>query len=136
MNVDAILLSEYATLTDGTILSVMKCFNQVVTSGVPVAMPMMCISMMIHAHHSESGSHHVAVVKLMNARRELIHEFPQEFTLNPRGAAPIPGVPIRQTLVYTLFQPVFNEAGPYAFEVYIDGTYHAATIFNVLLETR
>jgi hypothetical protein len=133
MNVDAILVSEYATLTDGGhALTVVRCFTSIATPNLPARLPMMAVSIVIHAHFAERGSEHEYELRLLNQRREQIGGHQGMFRLPP-GGEESKGVPLRHTLVSRFANVVFPEPGPYAFELLIDGTYHAAAAFYVEL---
>jgi hypothetical protein len=129
VNVDSVLISDYATVTAGK-LTVVGCFTRIPADSPPVRLVHLSLSVVIHAHASEAGSTHTIEVRLLNARRELVRQpYKEEFTLASEGI--LPGIPIRHINVTTLLAPLFTEFGPYAFEVYIDGTYHAAAAFYV-----
>jgi len=52
------------------------------------------------------------------------------------AATPPPGMPLRHTMVFNVIQAEFPTDGPYAFELYIDGTYHAAAAFFIALKEK
>lgn len=133
MNVDAILISEYATLTDNNqALTVLRCFNAVTSRELPARVPSMAISVVIHAHFDERGTKHEFKLKLLNERREQVGIQEGVFQL-PQGGEEPTGIPLRHTIISRFGNVVLSEAGPHAFELYIDGTYHAAAAFNVEL---
>src|SRR5688572_12079416 len=95
-------------------------------------MPMLSISVIIHAHASESQTVHRFDLVLVSAKQGQIAKVVEgDFTLNPTGALIDAGMPIRHVLVFNVMQAVFPTDGPYAFELFIDGTYYAAAAFFV-----
>lgn len=131
MNVDSILISDYAAVSERGALSVFKTFNRIRGEELPAHLPMMCISLIIHAHPSEGGSQHEIEIRLLNSRRKEVVSFPKRpLQLPPADDIP-PGLPLRAVQVQAMMNLKFEEAGPYAFEVYIDGTYHAGAAFYV-----
>jgi hypothetical protein len=132
MNVDSFLVSLFADISEAGALTVVRTFNHLTATSLPARMPHLSISAVVHAHPSESGTAHHFEIVLLNARREKLATLQQgEFVLNPVGALAPPGVPLRHMIVVNLLQPEFPEIGPYAFELYIDGTYHAGAVFQV-----
>ena len=133
MNVDAIILSEAAILTDDNkSLSILRTLNAMSTPGFPANLPSMALSLIIHAHPSERGSTHKLDIKMLNERREvivrLVEDYP--FTL-PSGTGPPVGIPLRFHYVHRMVNVQFENPGAYAFEVYVDGTYVAGTAFHI-----
>ena len=133
MNVDAIILSEAAVLTDGgKSLSVLRTFNTMQTAGFPATLPALTLSLMIHAHPSEHGTTHKVDIKLLNERRELVSEIVKDQPFTLAGGEGMPkGIPIRHYLVSGMVNVQFQAPGAYAFEVFIDGTYAAGTAFYI-----
>lgn len=131
MNVDAILLSSAASLSQDKQLSVLGVFNSMAAESFPAVLPLMALSLIVHAHHSEGGSTHKLDVKVLNAKREMIAEVIKgaEFTFS--DDTPMPGIPLRHTFVHLMVNVQFVSPGAYAFEVFIDDTYAAATSFYV-----
>lgn len=133
MNVDAIILSEAAVLTDNDkSLSILRAFNTMMSPGFPATLPFLALSLIIHAHPSEHGTTHKVDIKLLNERRELVADIQkdQEITLAGGEGMP-PGIPIRHYLLSRIVNVQFETPGAYAFEVYIDGTYAAGTAFYI-----
>lgn len=129
MNVDSILISDYANTIAGK-LTVLGVFNRIGPTQVPVQIPQMSVSLVIHGPHSEAGKAHEGEIRLINARREVMANMPCSFRFTSDNL--LAGIPLRQIITQTIFLPVFPEAGPYAFEVYFDGTYHATASFVVV----
>ena len=130
MNVDSIILSEYATLSDSFALTVLNTFNSIKAPSFPATRSVMSISLIIHGHRDERGSAHDLEIRVVDAGRTLdqvILEQVFEFA----DQEPEPGMPLRHLVVHTMLQTVFGAPGAYAFEVYIDGTYHAAAALHV-----
>lgn len=71
MNVDSILISEYATLTPGSQLSVLRVFNSLVASSFPATHEWMALSLIIHAHRDEAGTTHDIEIKVINSTGSL-----------------------------------------------------------------
>ncbi len=131
MNVDSILLADYARVgTDGK-LDVVGVFNRIPTDILPATLPFLALSLVVHGHSREGGTSHQIELRLLNGRREPIGTpTTGEFEF-PEASDAYPGLPVRSVKTFLLLQPSFPEYGLYAFEVYIDGTYHAATSFFV-----
>lgn len=130
MNVDSILISEYATRKSG-LLSVVNVFNTLESPSPPAQCPVMAVSMIIHGHSGEAGTTHEGRVELINEDREVIQgpntfewTFPPEEEMNP-------GMPLRHSYIWRLHNVSIPEPGPYAFEVYIDDIYYAAASLYV-----
>lgn len=131
MNVDSILLSDYAQAMFGK-LTVVGVFDRVPAEEVPVTLSQMTVSLVIHGHSAEAGTTHELEIWLLNQRRERLNPVPfgQPFTFaGPEHVTP--GIPLRVVIVQGILMPTFPEFGPYAFEVYIDGTYHTAAALYV-----
>ena len=133
MNVDAIILSEAAVLTDdGKSLSVLRTFNTMKSPGLPATLRSLTLSLMIHAHPSEHGTTHKVDIKLLNERRELVAEVLKDYPFTLAGGEGMPrGIPIRHYIVHGMVNVQFQGPGAYAFEVFIDGTYAAGTAFYI-----
>lgn len=132
MNVDSILLSEYANVTQGK-LSVIGVFNRIGPAKLPVQLPIMAVSLVIHAHHDEAGSQHEGELRLIDEKRAVITKRPFRFHFTKENL--VSGIPLRAIHTTIIMAPRFDTAGAYAFEVYIGGTYHASTSFVVMEET-
>lgn len=131
MNVDSILVSEFARIEpESSSLTIVGVFNQLVVAEIPVKLPALALSIVIHGHSAEANTSHKIEVRLLNQRRETINPKPIEVSFAFSNAPP-PGLPLRHTAVVKVFGPVFPEYGAYAFEVYIDGTYHAGTVVYI-----
>lgn len=126
MNVDSILLSEYARIIDGSRLLVVGTFNEVTVPSVPVTLPPFYVTLVFEGHRSERGRTFTVEVKVLNARRESILNEPALFEASFLDADPKPGMNLRHSQVHGMLL-TFPEAGPYAFEVYVDGTYYTGT---------
>jgi hypothetical protein len=130
VNVDSILVSDYAQASLDGKLTVVGVFNRV--SGAPITLPQLSISLVIHGHAAEAGTTHTLEIWLLNERREKLNPEPMRESFTFAGSESIlPGVPLRVISVSTVLMPTFSESGPYAFEVYIDGTYHASASLYV-----
>ncbi|MDP2957604.1 MAG: hypothetical protein Q8N53_14355 [Longimicrobiales bacterium] len=131
MNVDSILISDYATLTDNDqSLTVVRVFNALSAKDFPATKQWMAISLIVHAHRDERGSEHDLEIRVVHATRKpdtVIHR--GKFRL-AQGEPP-PGVPLRQIVIHQMVQVAFPDPGAYAFEVYIDGTYHASSVIHL-----
>jgi len=123
MNVVSILLSEYAKGFEGSRLVIVGTFNQVRAPQIPFTMAMF-LTVVIEAHRDERGSKHLGELFLLNARREEVAQV--SFEIGFSGNDPRPGMHLRHTHLQ-LVNVTFPEAGPYSYELHIDGTYHAAT---------
>jgi hypothetical protein len=137
VNVDSILIAEYAVVEQGGALTVVRTFNQLNATELPARVAILSVSIIIHAHSSEAGTSHNFELVLMSAKQGRVATVVQDnFVLNAEGHPITPGIPIRHILVFNVMQAEFKEDGPYAFELYIDGTYHAAATFFVNLITQ
>jgi hypothetical protein len=127
VNVDSTLVSEFARVEDGGNLTVVNVFNQFTAERFPALLPSLYLSLIIHASVAEAGTSHDLDVHFLNHRRERLgSEIRSLFDL-PDGPA-LPGVPLRACIVVSLVGWEIPEPGPYAFEVFIDGTYSAGTV--------
>jgi Family of unknown function (DUF6941) len=135
VNIDAILLSEYAALTDGEqSLTIVRVWNAMASMQFPVVMPSMALSMVVHAHPSEAGTDHKLDIVLKNTKREILAKLVEDLTFTLAGGdgkTSLPGIPIRHYLVHRMVNVQFGSPGSFAFEVFIDGTYHASTAFHI-----
>ena len=131
MNVDAILLSEAATLSSSLQLSVLNVFNSMGSPGFPATVPIMALSLIVHAHHSEGGKAHKIDIKVLNEKREIVAEVMKGFSFTFSSAPTQPGIPLRYILVHRMMNVQFTSPGSFAFEVFIDDTYAAGTAFHV-----
>jgi hypothetical protein len=132
LNVDSTLLSDYARAEGGGGLTVVNAFNRLRANRFPVEARTLYLSLIVHAAEAEAGSSHNLEVLFLNARREAIGpEIKVSFKLPPGPA--VAGIPLRTALVLSLNGWTFPEAGPYAFEVYIDGTYASSAVVHAAL---
>jgi len=133
VNVDSILLSEYASAGPDGRLTVANAFNRINGPGPRWGIPMIYVSLVIHGHRAEAGTDHELELRLVNARREPMLDEPAigSFRFHEDDGSLEEGLPLRHIHTVALMGLVFEEPGPYAFEVYIDGTYHAATALFV-----
>jgi len=131
VNVDSILISEYASLDAAYSLTVVRTFNRIKARSLPARLPLLSVSIIIHAHPSEGGTAHHFELVLVSAKQGRVATIAQgDFHLtSPTGETP--GLPIRHMMVFNAMQAEFPADGPYAFELFIDGTYHAAAAFYV-----
>jgi hypothetical protein len=132
MNIQAVLLSEYATVHASGHFSVINAFNRLRGPGPRWGVPAMYLTVVIEAHPSQAGTQHEIEIRLIDAHREPI--LPESF----RGAfsfggeeSVLPGLPLRNITNAGLFGIQFVKPGPYAFEILIDGTYSGATTLFV-----
>ncbi|MGQ0813721.1 MAG: DUF6941 family protein [Gemmatimonadota bacterium] len=132
MNIDSILLSEYASLSDNNqSLTVFRTFNHLIGHAIPAAIESMCVSLIVHGHEREAGTTHMVELRLINQRRETVVSAKSEFTF---GTPSYPGLPLRHMHVARFVNAVFPQFGLYAFEIYIDETYHASASFALILQ--
>ena len=131
MNVDSILISDLAQVISGK-LTVLGVFNRIGPAKLPVVMSTMAVSVVMHAHHDEAGSEHQAELRLIDQDRNVINTHPTKIQFARENL--IPGIPLRAVKVIVILTPSFERAGAYAYEFYIDDTYHAAASFVVLGE--
>jgi hypothetical protein len=138
VNVDSILLSEFAKVEQSGNLTVVSAFNALGGPGPAWGLPLMAISLVIHGHRDEAGTEHRAVIRLINARREQVipEELSFDFQFREDDGSLEEGMPLRHTAVFMLGGVAFTEPGPYAFEIYIDGTYHAAATLFVRQQSK
>lgn len=127
MNVDSVLLSDFGQVDRGGKLTVVGVFNTIQGPGPEWVVPFLTISLVIQGHVDEGGEHH-GEIRLVNRRREVVNPKPIdfEFQLNPEEARVAPGMPLRAVKTYTIMGMKLEEPGPYAFEIFLDGTFHAA----------
>lgn len=129
MNVDSILLSEFAAIDSSNKLTVVGVSNLLTAQSLPARLPLICVSLVIHAHPDEGGTQHDGELRLLNQDRDILHQHAFRFQL--KEGPPPPGVPLRHVSVQRFLGLEFEHAGAYSFEVFIDETYHAAVSFYV-----
>lgn len=129
MNVDSILISEYAHAPDGK-LTVVGVFNKIGPGKLPLQLATMAVTIVVHAHHDEAGTVHQGELRLIDETRKVIKSQPLEIKFAKEGI--VPGIPLRAVVIALLLGPKFETAGAYAFEVYIDDIYSAAAAFVVV----
>ena len=126
MNVDSILISEYASTTESGRLTVVNTFDTVQVTEMPAKVPSFFISVVTEGHRSERGTTHEIHVKLLDSQRnEIGAEQNTAKELVFPDTEPAPGMFLRHISIFKLGVQ-FPAEGPYSFEVHIDGTYHAA----------
>lgn len=130
MNVDSILLSHFAHAQDGA-LTVYHTFTGTGATQFPAQIPLMALSLIIHGHADEAGTEHEIEIRLLDDDRNLIEPTPLTRPFRFNDMTPPPGMPLRHTFVQRMQGIAFPKPGTYAFEVYIDGTYHATASFFV-----
>lgn len=123
MNVDSILIAEYASTDRDGRLTVVNAFNQINGPGPQWVVPVMAISLVIHGHSEEASTEHQGEVRLINDTRKTVRSMPFQFAF---PEATVPGLPVKNISTMMHIGANFPAAGLYAFEVYIDGTYMAA----------
>ena len=131
MNVDSILLADYARVGSDGKLDVVGVFNRIPTDVLPAHLPFLALSLVVHGHSGEGGTSHHIELRLLNGRREPVGApTTGEFEF-PVASAAYPGLPVRAVKTFLLLHPTFEEYGLYVFEVHINGVYHAAASFYV-----
>ena len=123
MNIDSILIAEYASTDRDGRLTVVNAFNQIAGPGPQWVIPVMAISLVIHGHSEEAETEHKGEIRLINDARELVRAAPFEFAF---PQATVPGLPVKNITTLMTIGQKFPAPGLYAFEVYIDDTYMAA----------
>lgn len=131
MNVASILLSQFAHVTDAGELTVYRTFRSMAGSSFPARVPLMALSVVIHAHADEAGTEHEMEIRLLDDDRNPIDPTPVTRSFRFQEETPPPGMPLRHTRVQRIQGVQFPRVGTYAFEVYIDGTYHGTASFFV-----
>jgi hypothetical protein len=130
VNVDSILLADYATVTSDNKLTVVGAFNQIHVPKFPTVHPQVYISLVIHAHPREAGDHNLCIRLLDKTRAELAR-LEAEFKLLRRKGPE--GMPLRMLIAPGILGLTIPAEGPYAFEVLIDDTYAATASFYARL---
>ena len=92
---------------------------------------MLYLSSVTHAHRNEAGQHE-GEIKLVNAAREQLLPKRYRFDFTLSDAIQDVGMPLRHQGVFAIGGLAFSAPGPYAFELYIDGVFAAATTLYVL----
>ncbi len=123
MNVDSILIAEYATVDPGGRLTVVNAFNRLSGPGPQWGMPVLAIPLVIHGHSEEAETEHEGKIKLIDAERTVKQEIDFSFRF---PEASVPGLPVKHIGNIMIFGATFDAPGLYAFEVYIDDIYMAA----------
>ncbi|MGQ0813086.1 MAG: DUF6941 family protein [Gemmatimonadota bacterium] len=127
MNIDSFLISDYAEVINGKLV-VVGTFDTINAPSLPWVQPLMAFSMVVHGHQSEAGRQIELEMKILDQNRKELGavkgegQFPQ--------AAP-PGLPLRAVLAGRIIGIPFEHEGPYGFEVYLNGTYHAGAVIYV-----
>jgi hypothetical protein len=130
VNVASIIISDFAQEDKGK-LHLIGAFDRVLVDSPPAVLGQMSLSLIIHGHAAEAGSTHSLQIQLLNQRREMMGPPIDATFMMPPSELVVPGIPLRVVLVLTILSPAFPEFGAYAFEVYIDGTYHAGASLYV-----
>ena len=129
MNIDSILICEYATVDAGGSLTVLRTFNGMHASKFPATLPSMAVAIVIEAHESERDAEHHGEIRLLTQERRVAATWKTTFDF--KASHPLPGIPLRHTWIHRLLNVTFSTAGAYAFEVYVDDTYLAGSAFHV-----
>lgn len=125
MNIDTILISEYASVDQGGKLTVVNAFNKLQGPGPRWGIPLLYVSLVVHGPRREGGKTFPGELRLLNANREEVGG-PWPFAVTFPEATTDEGMPVRSISVILLAGLVFKAPGAYAFEVYVDGAYAAA----------
>ncbi|MBI4520050.1 MAG: hypothetical protein HY701_04385 [Gemmatimonadetes bacterium] len=135
MNVDSILISDYAAVDPGSKkLTIVGSFNMIAARQFPAQHEQLAVSLVIYAHPKEAGREVGFEVKVLDQQRNELATLPGKFTLGT--GVVVPGLPLRHVVVVKVFGAVFPHPGLYAFEVYLDGTYHAAAVLAVVKQRQ
>ena len=131
MNVGSILLSEYASRDRDGRLTVVNSFNRITGPGPEWGLPIVYLSLVMHAHREELGEHEIEVRLIDRSRHEVLQERPKA-KLTIRESDPMDdGMPAHSVVVIGMMGLKFHTSGPYAFEVYIDGVFGDAVTLYV-----
>lgn len=96
MNVDVILLCEYARIIDGSRLLIVGTLNRMNVPGVPARLPVVYLAFVVEGHRDLRGTQHEAEVRIVNQRREVVGTpMKAEFTFLDRE--PFPGMYCKHT---------------------------------------
>lgn len=134
MNIDTILISEYASSDGFGRLTVVNAFNKLFGTGPTWGLPIMYLTMVAHGPRREAGREWDGEVRLLNAKRELVNKKSMPFKVTFADIAEDEGeqgMPLRAVVHMAFAGLQFPAPGAYAFEVYLDGTYAAATTLYV-----
>lgn len=127
MNVDSILIAEFAKVDERGRLTVIDAFNNLSGPGPVWGLPVMAVSLVIHGHRAEAGTRHKVDMRLIDAsRKDVVPPMHFEFSFPEDNGKLDEGVPLRQPWTFGMIGVSFNKPGIYAFEVQIDGTYAAS----------
>lgn len=132
MNIDSIMLSEYASFVGTTRLTIIGTLNRTTVSSVPVRLPPIYMTLVIEAHQDQAGSEHEVEIRILNQRRERVGKS-MKVSFRFKDEPTLAGMHPRHSLVIAIATE-FPEEGPYAYEVFIDGIYHAST--NLYIEVQ
>lgn len=133
MNVDSILISEYATADSHSSLTVLRTFHVLQATSFPARIGMMTVSAIVHAHLSDAGTEHTLKLVLINEKREQLRTLlDTKFRLGTPNENHPAGVPLRHVIIHRAVNAEFPHAGAYAVELFIDGTYHAAASIGII----
>lgn len=81
MNIDTILLSEYASADSTGRLTVVNAFNRLRGPGPEWGLPIMYLTVVAHGPKREAGHRWDGEIRLIDAQRELVGEKPRPFIL-------------------------------------------------------
>lgn len=123
MNIDSILIAEYASTDRDGRLTVVNAFNEIGGPGPEWVIPILALSIVVHGHSEEAETDHEAEIRLIDDSREIVRTMPFEVSF-PKST--YPGLPVKYIATILAVGFKFEAAGLYAFEVYIDGIYMAA----------
>lgn len=127
MNVDSFLISDYAEAINGKLV-IVGTFDTISAKSLPWLHPVMGFSMVIHGHSAEAGRDIELEIRVLDQERNELGK------INGAGRFPDsspPGLPLRAVLAGRLLGIPFEREGPYAFEAYLNGTYHAGAVIYV-----
>lgn len=132
MNVDSILLSEFASVDAGAKLSVINVYNRLNLEKVPVKVGGVFLTLVVHGAQAEAGRRYSGEIHVLDRHRQPTHDKPITFQLEfgPAESA-IEGMPLRVVAVIRIGSLLFKDFGPHALEVYIDETYAASAYLYI-----
>lgn len=131
MNIDTILISEYASGDNVGRLTVANAFNTLHGPGPKWGLPLMYLTMVAHGPVREAGRTFTGEVRVINAAQEtVVDPVPFEFAFPPAERA-AEGMPVRAIVSIAFAGLKFTAPGAYALIVNVEETYAAATTLYV-----
>lgn len=127
MEIPLALLADYANTSQEGKLNVMGVFNRILTKQFPTVHPEMRLVFRLEAQPSERGRQATIEIKLLDADANVLQHLTGRLTVPQQS--PQPTIQIDQILRFTTV--VFEKAGPYRFDILVDGDLKGTAPFTL-----